>query len=275
MKKLLGISLLTLLLAGCEGYRPSQPGMEYPVIEGWIDSDGHPVVMFTTTITPGSDSELEDRMVQWGRVRVTDGHDTVTLVSGISHDYFPPHRYYTIDMTGEPGRTYTVMAEYRSMRATATAVMPAPTPIDSITAAPVEGSDTLRALALHFTAPEDSPAWYYVTVKEPGTGRALPAMLGTVETDEPGAHVTMPVFMPRNRLSTDTYVANPAVGEELTVSLHRVSREVYTFWRGFDDMVMFGNSQFISSADALVSNVSGGYGIWSVRGTSTLNIKVE
>ncbi len=267
--------IAAIVICGCANDTPSMPPT--PVIDGWFDSDGHPVVIFTVTISPESESgTLDDKMIQWGRVAITDGADTTVMTSGLDNSLFPPHRYYTTDIIGQPGKTYTLIADYRSMHATATAFMPMPTPIDSIAAKAVEENDTLRSLTLHFTAPEDVPAYYYVTVKREGDGgRALPAMLGNVEATVAGEHIQIPIFMPKDRINSEHYEAQPAVGDKLIINLNRVEYSVYSFWRDFDNMTMFGNSQFISSNASLSSNITGGLGIWSPQGVSSIKIEVK
>lgn len=272
---ILSITTALIFIYSCSSDTPSMPPT--PVIDGWFDSDGHPVVIFTVTISPeGESGTLDDKMVQWGRVAITDGSDTAVMTSGLAEGLFPPHRYYTTSIIGEPGKTYTIIADYRTMHATATAFMPHPTPIDSISMRPVEGNDTLRSLDLHFTAPEDVPAYYYVTVSNADNdSRALPAMLGNTAALIAGEHIQIPIFMPKDRINTEHYEAQPVVGDRLTINLNRVEKPVYDFWRDFDNMIMFGNSQFISSTASLSSNINGGFGIWSPQGSSSIRVAVK
>lgn len=263
------------LFHGCSSDTPSMPVS--PVIEGWFDSDGHPVVMFTTTVSPDNKSgTFDDKMIQWGRVAISDGTVETVLTGGVSDDFFPPHRYYTTEIKGTPGKTYTLTADYRDMHVTSTATMPFPTSIDSITIAPIESNDTLRAVTLHLTAPTDVPAYYYLTVSRYGDNtRALPSMLGNAVATIAGEHIEIPVMLPKNRLDINQYIAQPAVGDRLIINLNRVEEPIYDFWRDFDNMIMFGNSQFVSNDNSLRSNIVGGFGVWSPQGTSTARVEIK
>lgn len=263
-------------LTACSDSEPAAPVL--PVIEGWIDSDGYPVVQFTATFVPGHDEEsLADKVLQFGKVTISDGETSVTMTGGPASDYFPPYRYYTYSMTGEPGRTYEIVAEHGKLRARAVCTMPWPTPIDEVLFEPIEGNDSLRAASLSFTAPEDCPAYYGVTVRKAERGqRPYPAMMGTAMATRPGEKVTVPVFNPKNKLleSGTDFVPQLKIGQEIVVSLCRLTPEVYEFWKGYDEVTLFGGSQFVSTS-SLKGNIEGGYGVWSAQGTSSVYVVVE
>lgn len=268
-------SFLLLTAGGCaEDLPPSRPEA---VLEGWIDSDGFPVVLFTSSVAPSSDGgTLADVMIRWGKVTISDGENTVIMTGGPSDRYMPPFRYYTFDMRGIPGHTYTITAEYNDLHATATCTMPSPTPIDRLEIKPVEGSDSLRAATIHFTAPEDCPAYYCVRVRDLSKpSRPMPAMMGIAKAAEPGAMMQLPVFHSKTHLSDDPFVPQLKQGERLRVELCRITKDVYEFWRIYDDAVMFGGSQFVGGHESLPSNVEGGLGVWSAQGTSSVDIEVE
>ena len=106
------VMLMATVVCGCDD--DGTDGIPVlPVIEGWIDSDGYPVVMFTASVTSDeAAASLIDKMIVWGKVTISDGSRTVVMTGSLADGYFPPYRYYTFDMKGEPGRTYTVVADY-------------------------------------------------------------------------------------------------------------------------------------------------------------------
>ncbi len=263
------------LFAGCAAESPSTAVL--PVIEGWIDSDGYPIVIFTSSLVPdGGGGSLLDKMIRWGRVSVSDGERTVVLTGGLSDSYFPPYRYYSFDIKGEPGRVYTLVADYEDFHVEASCLMPSPTEIGRVELSPISGNDTLRAAEVWFTAPPDCPAYYCVCVRDvESRGRQLPAMMGKAVAVEPGKEMSIPLFNPKNMLDTVPFVPQLSVGQKLQVSLCRVTREVYEFWKEYDNAVMFGGSQFVSSSVSLEGNVTGGYGVWSARGVSSVFLDVE
>lgn len=236
-----------------------------PVIEAWIDSNGHPTVLFTSAIIPDTDGgELAGKMIRWGKVTISDGTSEIILTGKRDNSYFPPYKYFTTEITGTPGRTYTLTADFKDMHAEARCTMPYPTSIRSITCEPIEGEDSLRSTLLSFIAPDDVPAYYYLTVD------GSPALMGWVEATQAGAEVTLPVYNTKsNYLSTEPFVAQFKIGETHLISLHRVAEPVYRFWRAYDDMVMFGGDVLFGGGESLPGNINGGFGIFSARATAS------
>ena len=266
--------LFLLILTGCTADEPTVEPM--PVIEGWIDSDGHPNVLFTTAITPGSDGgELADALVRWGRVTISDG-ETEAVMTGIrDNNYFPPYRYYTTDLIGQPGKTYHVSASFKGMNAQATSTMPEPTPIDSITFLPTE-SEHLKSAVLHFTAPQSVPAYYYLTIfPAKGAAVGLPCLMGWKECTVSGEAVAVAILNSKQTAVGEDFEAQLRVGGHYVVQLHRVEKPVFDFWRAYDDALMFGNNLLFGGASDLPSNVSGGFGIFGARGTSARAFSVR
>ena len=265
---------IILSAAGCkEEYVSVEP--QRGVLEGRFNSGGYPEVIFSKTIVPEQGGLLSDILINWGKVTVNDGDREVVMTGRIDDTRLPPFRYYTYDMIGEPGKTYTVTADYGDISVSAVARMPYPTEIDSLRIVPSD-VDSLRRLIVHFTSPPDVPACYYLSVKIYDSGEAeAPCMLGCYKTDRPGENVTLPVFRPRKRISGEEYVSDFRMGEIVTVSLNRVEKEVYDFWSAYDNMTVFSASPFIATDESLPCNIRGGYGIWSPQGTTSRTIVVR
>lgn len=265
------------LLGGCdEGERKAAP--QRLVVEGWFNSGSYPEVLLNLSMVPtDEEGSVAESIVRWGVVSISDGEREVILTGGPSDKYFPPYHYYTFDMEGVPGRTYTLKATYRGMTVTSTAEMPYPTPIGSLSSTPVEGNDTLRHLTLTFTAPEDTPAYYHLSARAHSRdGREYPCMIGAHEVLRPGAEVSLPVY--RGNRSTrqgENFDADFPEGETVTVTLARVSREVFLFWRAFDNASLVNGSVFVGVPGSLPSNITGGYGVWSPQGASTATLRLD
>lgn len=265
------------LLGGCdEGEREAAP--QRLVVEGWFNSGSYPEVLLNLSMVPSDEEDsVAESIVRWGVVSISDGEREVILTGGPSDKYFPPYHYYTFDMEGVPGRTYMLKATYRGMTVTSTAEMPYPTPIGTLSATPVEGNDTLCHLTLTFTAPEDTPAYYHLSARAHSRdGREYPCMIGAHEVLKPGAEVSLPVY--RGNRSTrpgENFDADFPEGETVTVTLARVSREVFLFWRAFDNASLVNGSVFVGAPGSLPSNISGGYGVWSPQGASTATLRLD
>ena len=100
MKRLLFIALAFAAVFSCSfpdmyGYRPEI------VVEGWIEDGGYPVVIVTTTV-PVTDEfkewgSLNDHVVRWAKVTVSDGEKEEVLTGKLDKDYFPPYIYHCED----------------------------------------------------------------------------------------------------------------------------------------------------------------------------------
>lgn len=269
--------LLTVafLLTGCGESLPEPAGSPQAVIEGYISDGDYPEVYFTTSIAPGVDGSLTDNLIRWGKVTITDGNETYIMTGSADNGNIPPYRYYTQKMRGECGKSYTITADFGDYHVSSLSTIPFPTPIDSIVFTPT-GIDTLRNAVLYFTAPSDTPAYYYLSFQNPDKGsRPYPCMMCAIEASRPGAACSMPVMRPRRKINGADYEANFKVGEEFTVYLNRVEREVYDFWSAYDNMVLFTNSPFLDASESLPGNINGGLGIWSAQGRSSIFVKCE
>lgn len=266
--------LLVYLLMGCEENNPSLPSRA--VIEGWIDSDGHPVVIFTASISPDEgEVNVADKVVRWGRVTLSDGIDTILLTGSPNYNYYPPYIYFDSEMKGVPGREYTLTADFEELHARAKCRMPLPVSINRIEVSPFEGNDSLRNVSLSFIAPDDSPAYFYVAMRERSSnGRSLPSLLSTIEADTPGEEIIVPIYRPKSEATEMEYESQLKIGEEWEIKLCRISEEVFRFWEGYENEVLFGGTQFINSSYSTRGNIEGGYGVWSAQGVSKQTIKI-
>ncbi len=259
---------LGVILISCESEPEIQP--ELPVIEGSFNSDGYPVITFSKSVSPGIDGDLASAMINWGKVTISDGEKEVILTGRKDNRYLPPFIYTTVKMTGIPGKTYTINASFKDFKASASARMPYPTPIDSLVVKPTS-VDSLYSATLHFTSPPDVPAYYYITLRRIGEdARLSPALMGNIQVLEAGKHCSMQVLGPKIKIDDTIYVSNFKKGSVWEVRLNRVEKDVYEFWKAYDNMIMFSTSPLVSTNESLPTNISGGLGVWSPQGSSVI-----
>ncbi len=255
------------------------------VIEATFSSGGYPNVLFSSSVVPGVEGNLSEAVVNWGKVTVSDGEREVVLTGKVDNSYLPPFRYTTIDMQGEPGKTYKIIADYGELHAESSVRMPYPVPIDSITFSRTE-NDSLRAATLHFTSPSETPSFFYISLEENKRGsHPSPCLMGTIRTDTPCEHYSLPILNPKLKINyskdelnlndNHKYIPHMSIGEEWVVRLNRVEESVYDFWKAYDNMILFSTSPFVSANESLPTNISNGYGVWSPQGTTSLLIKVK
>lgn len=246
----------------------------YPVIEGYVSSEGEAIVCFTFTASPGEGIDLSDKIVRWAKIIVSDGDRDAILIGGPNQDFFPPYRYYVNGLEVQPGENYTLTAFFRDYRIFATCKMLPPTSIKDIEFSPVAGNDTLRSAQVSFIAPDDTPAYYILTMRENLKAQALPCMMSAVVVYTPGDVINIVMMRPRTAGSGRDYEPHFVSGEEFYVSLCRVERAVYEFWQSYFDMILFSHIQFVGNSISLPGNVIGGYGVWSAQGVDTRHVIV-
>lgn len=240
---------------------PARPEL---VVEGWIDSNGFPTVLLSSSALPTEEpGKLEEIIARWGKVTIENrGKEVVMIGRSNTGIGFPFYCYYTYEMIGQPGEIYSIRAEYGGRSVVATCRMPSQiVEIDSLTM----GSKGVGEV--YFTAPEICPAYVVVKANIGGGTRFYPTPLGFAECLTPGASMSLPVYLPLSSVSK-LPVGEALVGEELHVKLATVSKEVYDYWVAFGEIATVGSNSFVGTAENLPPTVSGGLGVWSAQGVS-------
>lgn len=268
--------LFALLAAACLPPDEADPSPAL-VVEGWIDSDGYPVVMLTRTVSPAhAEASLSDLVVRWGRVSLSDGDTTLLLTGAVNSDYFPPFVYRSYALRGQPGRIYTLQADYADLHVSAQCTMPAPIPIDSIRQDPIaDGPDTLRAVTLTLRSPGRGGYVRLFTRVYGKNAVRLPAVLGTYALPDSGQTLSIPVYRGRSAVQEGPFEPQMAVGDTVEITLAHIAEPVYRFWTDYDNAVLFGGSQFVTPPQSIRSNVSGGYGVWSAQGVTRRTVIIR
>lgn len=281
MKRLFYIVFSCLVLASCQKtIDDDTAGAGRLVVEGWIDSGGHPTVILTRSFSPMSTEStvLADLVVRWAKVTISDGERTETMIGRIDNSMTPPFVYTTAQITGVPGRTYTITAEYDGHRIVSSCTMPYPVDISHIDVTPVAESDTLREVSLTFVPDRDGDRCYQLAVYDPSlSGRMLPCFMGAYEASSSvgdGA-VTLTVCRPSTDTDGGNYTPYFRTGRTIMVALTSIAPEVWRFWHEYDDFTAFGGNIFLAGTIPMHGNIDGGYGIWSARGIDVRKITIE
>lgn len=272
---LLIISPVFSLLSSCQ---TDNPVIETRgVLDGRISSGGYPVAVLMESIGTDKDEVFfKDKLIMWAKVTIDDGENEVIMTGGPDSNLAPPYRYYTFDMKGEPGKTYTITAEYKDIYVKAAAVMQEPTPIKTIEINKIDGKDSLCSLVLSFISPENGPAFYYVTLRNNINDRQMPAFISAVQTSETGGtEYRLPLMRPKIKIDSLSYEPDFPIGSEWEISLNRINKEEYEFWKSYDESIMTSSSPFFNKGSSLRGNVEGGYGIWSVCGSDTRLVTIQ
>ena len=88
-----------LICCGCSDLRLARSESKL-VMEGWIEDGRFPVVLLSTSVpvsTEPQDMEsLQDHIVRWGKVTVSDGEREVVLTGGPDDRFIPPYMFSRI-----------------------------------------------------------------------------------------------------------------------------------------------------------------------------------
>ncbi|MBQ8672828.1 MAG: DUF4249 domain-containing protein [Bacteroides sp.] len=281
MKKICwGIAVLVLFFLG-EGCEEKMEGNAAPVlvVEGWIDSDGYPVVLVTTSASLSEEylpiDELEANIVKWARVTVSDGESEAVLTGKVGKGYFPPYIYTTTRMMGVPGKTYRLTVEYKDYYATALTRIPQPVPVDSFRLEQCAGSDSLYQLTACFTDNRAENNYYKFFMRQWGRDDVwLSCFLGTVSDEVTGEQVEVPVYQPQ-RLFEKDYTPYFLKNDTLVVKFSQLDSLGYHYWDAYEKLTSFSGNLLFPVATNLPSNIDGGIGYWLGYGSSVYHLALE
>ena len=268
MKRLSLIFLSVLLLAGCE--RAEQPGESQLVVEGWIESGGHPVVMVSESIGIATGlaidaREMMDHVAKWAKVSVSDGTETVVLTGMSDSQYFPPYIFTSSKVTGEVGKTYELTVEYKDYSARARTTIPEPVPLDSAYVESV--SDSLCSVVCTFTDPAPKGNCYKVFTKTEGKDSHYhPSALATVSDDNLDGPTKMFLYSTQ-RLMDYVDMPNMKLDETLWIKLCTMDRGSFEYWNNFEIMLA-SNAFGTFFENSLDSNMQGALGYWAGYGVA-------
>lgn len=273
-------TVMTVALAtGCNrDVGPSDPtGI---VVEGWIDSGRFPVVILTRPIVVTYEyqdlDQLENYLVRWARVAVSDGEREVVLTGHKDRFYYPPYIYTTTEMRGEPGKTYRLTVDCTDgTHAEAVTTIPQPATIDSFRIAGTAASDTLRQLYAYIHDPHTEQCQYKLFTHVDRTPYGyMSAYLGLTRTD---------LLQPNGEIGVNQGRLNQAkeftpyftTGSSVTVKLARIDDTAYRYWRAFEDMADLSRNPLFPVTTNLNGNVKGGLGFWFGYGATYYHVTIK
>lgn len=258
--------LLSFLLSACDAADGLEQQSSHLVVEGWIEDGGFPVVILTQSLPVTTRyqhlRQLSDYIVNWARVTISDGEDSVVLTGKYDASYNPPYIYTTGRLRGVAGRHYTLTVTYNDLRATATTTIPAPPQLDSFRVDRVMGNDTLFRITACF---RDNPAEknYYQLFTRVGTDsrQYIASYLGSVDDEVIGSQTEVPVLR-GHQLGFKDYSPYFSRHDTVAVKLSQVGAEAYGFWDQYTKAQSLSTNMFLSTSSQIPTNITGGKGYW-------------
>ena len=268
MKRILPILLLALY--ACEPQLLPAEDPSRLVVEGWIDSGGHPIVMISTPVEVREQEKpatsLSSHVVSKATVTVTDDAGREYLLEGrVDRNYLPPYIYTTEELTGEVGHTYRLKVNYGNHAASATTSIPRPLPLDKLEVTKSAYSDTLFLLTAWFTLPPEDTGHYrfFTRVRDKET-MFYPSLLSGVDAHNYTG--SLPVMRSWSLDLNKKPLFSP--GEVVDVRFCAVDDASWAYWESFDAVASLGLNPFFPSFRNPESNLTGAFGYWAGYGVS-------
>ena len=280
-KERLIIYLITLLaLTGCEGVRlPSYD--QQIVVEGWIENEGFPVVMLTTTVPVNSVKDsvgLKEHIIRWGKVTISDGESEVILTGRKDDRYFPPYVYTTSKMRGETGKDYYLTVEYSGRKVTAVTSIPEPVPLEYVRIHEVKesgedvGSKRYQLIG-GLKDNRDRKDYYKVFTKVHGQDSSfVSSFLGLTDDAILSDEIReIPINRGYVHWKEKNYFKS---GDIVSVRFCTLTSQGYEYWSDFEEIQSLSQNPFFPITTDIRSNIQGGLGYWTGYGSTYYSLEI-
>lgn len=271
--------LLCMLLLGCQR---EDPIVSHLIVEGWIEPGEHPVVMlhrscpYSQIDTAYQDVQdlVEDYLIPFGKVTISDGDTTVVLTGRVSRDYMPPYTYSSVYMKGEVGKTYRLTAQYRDFYATAQTTIPLQAGFDSILVEQ-HGDDRMSIVGvINQAAPRSH---YLIFVHYPSQPQYQLCPLGVIATPDSITDLRINVYSPYSsdkQMSFSNAMFRKS-DSGIFIKIASVSEEEFAFWESFAATSLTAGTLFVPMRQNIHSNIQGGIGYWSGMGSTEYFVQLS
>lgn len=279
MKKFLLTAIATLMfLPSCVKDEDTAFTPEL-VVEGWIENDGFPVVLLGCTMPVSETSQdINDYIAKWAKVTISDGDTSIILTGGYDKNYLPPYKYTTYNMVGKVGKTYTITAEYKDLRATASTTIPEPVNIDSIRAIKCEDDTSYYIKAYFQDAAHEQSDYYVLFSKRQQDKIYLFPFMGAI-SDE---YTQQPQIIADIFRGVDYYSQIKREetqyfkqGDIVQIKIAHVDEPSYRFWKSYSNYKELSSNMFFPYSQNMATNIIGGKGYWCGYGATKRSIKIK
>lgn len=262
MKRVCCTLLLLLTIVACD----EEIFVEYPpqlVVEGWIDDGGFPVVILSESLPVSQKyadvAMLDEKVVKWAKVTVSDGENEVVLTGKSNKSYFPPYIYTTSHMRGVAGGTYKLTVSYDDYYAEAETTVPEKVSVERFISENCDGYYNLKAV---INDVPDERNYYKFFVRVIGKDSMYLSSNMSVIDDRNFEFPLEVSLSPGKSIFDDDDGCLLDGSERLLVKFAQVDSVAYWFWDEYKNhMEVKQNSIFRYTGNAC-SNIKGGLGYW-------------
>ena len=245
------------------------------VVEGWIEQDDYPHIILTHNIpffTTLDSAQLNEIVIRYAKVSVSDGERTEILTATKDANYFPSFIYRGSELKGQPGKVYTLTIEYAGNTLTSTTTIPRKAVLDSIWF--VAKDNDKAQVQVKFKDNPNEKNFYKFYTKIAGNKRYVPTLLSNHDDKYfSGKDLTLQINQgPVNNLTikNEPYFKK---GESVFVKFSSIPKDGFDFWSSFQDEVINSSNPLIGSTGKIKSNIKGpALGIWCGYGSTVYKV---
>jgi len=245
------------------------------VVDGWIEQDDYPHVILTHNIpffTTLDSAQLNEVVIRYAKVSVSDGERTEILTATKDANYFPSFIYRGSELKGQPGKVYTLTIEYAGNTLTSTTTIPRRAVLDSIWF--VAKDNDKAQVQVKFKDNPNEKNFYKFYTKIAGNKRYVPTLLSNHDDKYfSGKELTLQINQgPVNNLTikNEPYFKK---GERVFVKFSSIPKDGFDFWSSFQDEVINSSNPLIGSTGTIKSNIKGpALGIWCGYGSTVYKV---
>lgn len=243
------------------------------VVEGWIENDKPAMVILSQNkplISTLDSAAIDDIIIRWAKVTVSDGENSEVLVGQVNKNYLPPFIYRGNKILGKTGKTYTLKIEYSGRIWTAQTTIPAPLPLESLQAEAVPGNDTLFTIQARLKDPQATKDYYkfFTRVLHQHT-RYLPAVMGNLDDNLfPGQEKSLAVNKGFEQAQLKHFHPYYHTKDTVLIKFCTLPEDGFRFWTAYENELINGQNPFFPAHQNLFSNIENGLGIWCGYGCS-------
>lgn len=278
-RQILTLLLVIMPLAGCNDSIHLPEAAPQLVVEGWIEHGGFPIVMVTTTIpvtdTLSDVSELQEHVVNWAKVTVSDGEKEVVLTGQKNDNYFPPYIYTTARLRGEAGKSYKVKVEYSGRTVTAVTTIPQPKPLEYIKVVRSQDNRDMFYLIGGLKDDPETKDYYKVFTKSKVKDKTfVSSFMGLMDDSIIHEEVTeIPINNGVGKVDEMLYAYYTA-GDYIDIRFCTLDKEAWRYWSDFEDIQSLTRNPFFPVSTRIHSNVKGGLGYWAGYGSTYYKVSI-
>lgn len=263
------------------------PGVEQQlVVEGYVYENTFPYVFLTKSSPFFSELDsatLQQYIVRGARVIISDGFMTDTMAE---FDSMYVHLYYSLNMVGVPGRSYSLRIEYEDKVITSSTYLPPAIKLDSVWWKPDGNKDSLGFAWAHLTDPDTLGNYYrwfarrinhYTYGDHAGEQKdsIFVAPIGSTFEDRFINGKSFDFAYNRGQVvnsdkDDDGFSEESGYfkkGDTIVVKWCTLDKGNYTFWRGEEQQVQSNGNPF-ANPSPIFGNIEGGLGVFGGYGIS-------